>query len=53
MNLVKLRNDNIKRILKVNGIESMLKYSSYDINVKVLPIEDMPDFKIDPFIEEA
>jgi len=40
-------------VLKVNGIESAFPYSKYGIDLKILDMDDMPDFDIIPFIDVA
>ena len=49
----KLHENNIKRILKVNGVESSIRFSNFGIDLKILDIDDMPDFNIRPYFEEA
>ena len=53
MNITKLQELNIKRVLKVNGIESAFPFKNYGIDLKVLDMDDMPDFDITPFIDIA
>lgn len=53
MNISKLKENNIKRILKVNGIDISFPFAKYGIELKILDIDDMPDFDIFPYIETA
>lgn len=49
----KLHENKIKRVLKVNGVESSIRFSTFGIELKVMDIDDMPDFNIRPYFEEA
>ncbi|CDW85488.1 dual specificity catalytic domain containing protein [Stylonychia lemnae] len=53
MNVTKLQEQNIKRVLKVNGIESAFPFKNYGIELRVLDMDDMPDFDMIPFIDTA
>ena len=53
LNIQKLQANNIKRVLKVNGVESSIKFSTYGIELKIIDMDDMPDFDILPHLEEA
>ena len=53
MNVSRLKELNITRVLKVNGIESAFPFKNYGIELKVMDIDDMPDFDIEPFFEDA
>jgi len=54
LNLPKLQAEGIKHVLRVNGIsQNMINYDKHGIAFKLLDIDDMPDFDILPFIEEA
>ena len=53
INLEKLKENKIKKILKVNGIETLYNYKMWDIQSKIIDIDDMPDFDISPYVDEA
>eukprot|EP00347_Sterkiella_histriomuscorum_P017530 403348987 len=53
MNLQKLKQLNITRVLKVNGIQNTFPFAKYGVEIKVMDIDDMPDFDITPYFQEA
>jgi protein-tyrosine phosphatase len=53
LNIFKLRENNIKRVLKVNGIENFMAFKDHGIDAKILAIDDLSDFDIEPFLVEA
>lgn len=53
LNLNKLKQHNIKRILKVNGVETFLNYAHAGIKVQITSIDDMPEQDLEPYLEET
>jgi dual specificity MAP kinase phosphatase len=54
LNTFKLEEHNIKLVLRVNGIaQNMIAYEKHGIDFKMMDIDDMPDFDIEPLFEES
>ncbi len=54
MNLPKLLENNIKLVMRVNGInQNMMPYDKHGIDFKLLDIDDMPDYPIERHFEES
>ena len=54
LNLNRLVEANIKAVYRVNGItQNLMNYEKHGIDLKVLDLDDMPDFPIEKHFEEA